>query len=299
MKIKRTIICFILIVLVLTNVTLASANEINEPQYNMALNIISRYFNMDIETVKKLIESNMPLKIKDIRTEELIVPEIVKTQEDFEIVILDMLYNETYYKVIKTDLDNDKEVFINALYNVKAEYVEFSDFIDRIMCSVKTDYVVIKLINSSLNSEEIIEIQREFFNKTEEIAEQLVIENNITGNTTDKEKALIAFNWVKENSRYDNNLNDESYLGYYLLTTGKGVCQAYASVYNALLEMLGVECEGVTGNYGRYRHILTYANIDGEWFYIDATFVDEYSYKSEKFFCLTREEIEKYHRFDE
>ena len=86
----------------------------------------------------------------------------------------------------------------------------------------------------------------------------------------------MLFDWVVQNTEYDNDFNAESYTGYGVYANGLGVCQGYTAAYNALCKCAGLRVEGIGGVADGIDHIWTRALFAGEDVYIDVTWGDSY-----------------------
>ena len=80
---------------------------------------------------------------------------------------------------------------------------------------------------------------------------------------------------VIKQTKYDREARDNQNLLSVLLY-GKSVCQGYAKAVQYLLNNLGVECTVVTGkSKGGEGHAWNLVKIDGDYYYLDATWGDE------------------------
>lgn len=108
-------------------------------------------------------------------------------------------------------------------------------------------------------------------NKADEI-----INNNITENMSDLEKAMKLHDYIVLNSSYDltgtaENLNGGS-SAYDILINGVGICQGYAQAYKYLLNKVGINCEIVTS--AQLVHAWNLVEIDNQWYHVDVTWDD-------------------------
>lgn len=116
--------------------------------------------------------------------------------------------------------------------------------------------------------------------KTYDIADQ------ITNNTmSDREKVKAVHDWLCINVAYDINnyyagtIPGSSYLIQGPILYGKSVCGGYADAFQFFMDILGIECEtisgtatnssGITGS-----HAWNRVKIDNQWLYIDVTWDD-------------------------
>lgn len=119
---------------------------------------------------------------------------------------------------------------------------------------------------------------------------QVISETGITTNMSDYEKALILHDWIIDTMGYAGDIGgfmgfvgkeflpqplDEADLYTFVdaeaaLCRGYGVCEAYRSGYEALLNSVGIETARMTGD----GHAWTAAKLDGSWCQIDTTHDD-------------------------
>lgn len=94
----------------------------------------------------------------------------------------------------------------------------------------------------------------------------------------DRERAVYA--WLTTHVTYDHSHYSSaqgaprtSYEPYGPLVEGTGVCLGYASAFQLLMDMAGVECITVTGAaFGnRENHAWNMVRLDGTWYCVDAT----------------------------
>ena len=122
------------------------------------------------------------------------------------------------------------------------------------------------------------------------------------------EKELIIHDYLVLNGQYDydNYLNGtipkESYSAYGLLVNHTGVCNSYAYSMKYLLAKAGIECEVVSGTGNGGAHAWNIVKIDGNYYYVDATWDDpvpdvegriRYDY-----FNLSKDEMSKDHSWN-
>lgn len=96
-------------------------------------------------------------------------------------------------------------------------------------------------------------------------------------------RALFLHDYVCDNFSYDESLeNDNMYL---FIKNGRGTCQAYTDLYNALLRECGIDSHFVASD--TIAHIWNYARIDGEWYHVDLTWDDGGEEPSRRHFLLS------------
>lgn len=113
-----------------------------------------------------------------------------------------------------------------------------------------------------------------------EIADSITI-----GCVTNQERIKVVHDWLVKNVAYDydnyvlRTIPERSYGMEGPILYGKAVCQGYAEAFSYFMDVLGIECEMVTGtaNNGNglwIGHAWNKVNVDGNWYYIDVTWDD-------------------------
>lgn len=138
-------------------------------------------------------------------------------------------------------------------------------------------------VDYSYDKETIQKKQQEMTEAGNSIVSEILKDNM---NETDKEKAI--YDYLTEHCQYDtealedaqkNNFQkteenrfEDSFNGYGILVSKKGVCQSYAYAYKLLCELGGLDCMVMTGNLdGNLPHAWNAVKIGKEWFQTDAT----------------------------
>lgn len=144
-----------------------------------------------------------------------------------------------------------------------------------------------------------------------------VLNQIISDDMTDYEKALSIFDWICLNTVYDHSMyegNITSHPCYYLegvFTTGYAVCDGYSKAYSLMCNMLGIECIRITGeavtDSGRGGHawnkilVDTDNNLENgkECYLIDITWTEiqenSSEYLSKSYFMISDNEVESTH----
>lgn len=107
----------------------------------------------------------------------------------------------------------------------------------------------------------------------------------VTEGMTDFEKELALHDWIVENVAYDQSVHDpqtpeglpDNKVPYGALVGGYGICLGYATSFQLLMDLAGVECLTVVGASGwsRTDHAWNMVKLDGEWYGVDVTWDDQ------------------------
>lgn len=109
---------------------------------------------------------------------------------------------------------------------------------------------------------------------------KLVLTQTLEEDMSDYEKEEALYRWVVNSVNYDWTHQDvmadtprESFTPYGGLVNRKAVCLGYATTFQLLMDLAGVECITVTGAAFRSTsdHAWNMVCLDGEWYCVDAT----------------------------
>ena len=112
---------------------------------------------------------------------------------------------------------------------------------------------------------------------------------------SDKEKALAVYKFIDYSYHYDETYNNST--AYDLVTYGSATCNGYTSLYNYILNKLGLRAEAQFGTAGdsAESHVWTKIEENGTTYYIDVTWGDPLPdkpyYSDESWFWLTYDEM--------
>lgn len=121
-----------------------------------------------------------------------------------------------------------------------------------------------------------------------EVRRQLWESGALDAGMSDREKALVYFDWICQNCTYDYRAGDSSvsHIPYGLFANGTAVCDGYTGAYNLFLKLEGIPCVGLSGE----GHIWTVAELDGERVHIDVTWGDTGPAVNHDYFAMTEAE---------
>lgn len=98
---------------------------------------------------------------------------------------------------------------------------------------------------------------------------------------------------------YNGTIPMDSYYPEGLIVNGLAVCDGYRKTFQLFMDILGIECIGVTGKGNGGAHAWNQVKLDGEWYVVDVTWDDpvpdrpgEISYN---YFNVTTEKINQNH----
>lgn len=124
---------------------------------------------------------------------------------------------------------------------------------------------------------------------------QEIIDEIITDDMSDIEKAFEIYKWVIRNIHYSNQPHIESWVigAYDGLSTHTGDCFTYFAVSKALFEAVGIENLQIEKQNTSYsRHYWNLILIDGAWYHFDTT--PRANVSDDNFFMVTNDEILAY-----
>ncbi len=91
---------------------------------------------------------------------------------------------------------------------------------------------------------------------------------HIDSNWSDYDKALYAYDWLRENIKYDLDAT-EGTDAFLTLTTKRTSCMGYASTFQYIMLKLGIECHLIESFI--LNHAWNLIKLDDNWYYVDAT----------------------------
>ncbi|MDF2841635.1 MAG: hypothetical protein K0R00_61 [Herbinix sp.] len=103
---------------------------------------------------------------------------------------------------------------------------------------------------------------------------------------SDAEKYRWIYDHLINNMDYDYTEENDSC--YEAITYGTGTCVAYSGLYYLIAVNMGLPCKIVYGKAGGGDHAWNLARLDGKWYYVDATWGDDYS---EEYFMRAKKNV--------
>ena len=122
------------------------------------------------------------------------------------------------------------------------------------------------------------------------------ISSNIKEGMSNYDKIKLFHDHIVNNTKYDENMTDDLYTAYKLLTTGISICGGYSDIMSIYLNILGIQNYKITSE----NHVWNLVNLDGVWYHLDMTWDDPVAtdgkqYLLHNFFLISSDEL---HRLD-
>ena len=183
---------------------------------------------------------------------------------------------------------------------------EFSKIYDRVLNIYSPFFYVSMNCSYSYKNNRVIKLYPVYNYDISEIpAMRKIYEDNLNKilsqvqpEWSDLEKVLFFHDYLVSNFEYDTTYS--IFDAYTFLTDGKGVCQAYASVYGILLESVGIKVAPVSSN--TMNHAWNKVYMDGEWYHVDCTWDDPlpdlYGMARHRYFLLSDSEMLNREHYD-
>lgn len=181
--------------------------------------------------------------------EQTIYEGLLNTEEEIDI---------SSYNITPDDLRQIMQDIVNTcpdLFYVAGRYSLYVDANNKVT-SVVPGYL--------FSGNELAEKKSQYKTKMNEILSQ------IETSWSDLEKIVFAHDYLCQNFEYDTDL--KNYDAYTFFTTGKGVCQAYTTVFSGIMKELGIEVSTATSD--AMGHIWNVVKLDGKWYHVDVTWDD-------------------------
>jgi hypothetical protein len=132
------------------------------------------------------------------------------------------------------------------------------------------------------------------------------INSNIFETMSDYEKEVAVHNYICSTLVYqdkgENDLESYSITSAYGLLNGRANCQGYTDAFYMFMNMLGIDCEKVSGSAEGAAHAWNVVEIDSRWYYCDVTFDDTALGDGEHTFAYLnapKEYFDRSHTFDD
>ena len=159
--------------------------------------------------------------------------------------------------------------------NVIRLYVEQTYNAVSCASSVRTGSVVLTFSSSLYGDELLEEYRNATLSAAVAVRDELWASGAVTEEMTQREKALVYFDWICKNCTFDFNstANSMSHSGHNVFYKQQAVCDGYTAAYNLLLKLEGIPCSTIS----TADHIWTVAELDGTTCHIDTTWGDDRS----------------------
>ena len=127
----------------------------------------------------------------------------------------------------------------------------------------------------------------------------------ITPTMSTLSKVMAVHHYIVENFHYEKQTNGSPYAVYTFLKEKKGVCMAYALLFEKMMELLHIPCYYVIGTAdgeGDSGHAWNMVKIDDHWYHVDSTWNSIRSMHHNRkvryrYFLLCDEDMKKDHQW--
>ena len=139
-----------------------------------------------------------------------------------------------------------------------------------------------------LSESEAAKLRAEFLADGIAVHDQLWASGKLREGMTEKERALVLFDWICANCAYDAgcDYDSRSHTGWSVFRMGLAVCDGYTAAYNLLLGLEGIDCRSQVNP----DHMWTVATLDGTEYHIDVTWGDQGYGADHSCFAMTERE---------
>lgn len=121
------------------------------------------------------------------------------------------------------------------------------------------------------------------------------------------QRELYIHDYIINNCEYDtkaaqsadfNTKRSDIYESYGALVLNVAVCEGYSRAFQMLCHGVGIRCINLIGQSEGVLHMWSAVELDGDWYYVDATWddIDDEAFRYD-FFNITQKEIEKDREF--
>ncbi|GEK35677.1 transglutaminase domain-containing protein [Kurthia sibirica] len=106
---------------------------------------------------------------------------------------------------------------------------------------------------------------------------QTILQRLALEEMTPLEQVTAVHDYIVRNHQYEMQTDGSPFTVYTFMHEKKGVCMAYALLFEKMMELLAIPCYYVVGHAngeGDLGHAWNMVKLDGEWYHIDATWND-------------------------
>lgn len=204
------------------------------------------------------------------------------TREEFASVVLYMLLHGKLHTAFMSNKPVDSDLLVDRAFqgcDLAQELLPGYGAIYNPKVAVGENYITFDLNFDEAYSEHQRSQHLKLFKKfCEESVIQLAEEGLLGSDMSRRQKAEVILNWVGFYLTYDTSMTTHD-VGV-AIEKKRGVCEAFAALYNRMCNLAGVPAFGQIGTAGGEngeRHIWTFhVDEDGKIFYADATWADLY-----------------------
>ncbi len=133
-----------------------------------------------------------------------------------------------------------------------------------------------------------------------------VLQHITTPNMSSLQKVIAVHDYIVRTYSYELHTKGSPFSVATFMKEKRGVCMAYALLFEKMMEVLQIPCHYVIGKAdgeGDAGHAWNMVEIDGQWYHIDVTWDDighvfEHHEIRYRYFLLTDEQIAKNHQLD-
>lgn len=120
-------------------------------------------------------------------------------------------------------------------------------------------------------------------------------------------RELFIHDYIVDNCEYDHNVaiiddtmtkRSDVFESYGAIVDKVAVCEGYSRAFEMLCHGVGIKCINLIGQSEGVLHMWSAVELDGDWYYVDATWddIDDEAFKYD-YFNITEEQLTKDHEF--
>jgi hypothetical protein len=239
--------------------------------------------------------------------------EVPETAEDFRVLFRYMLKNgvtqytvtlsgkQVYTGGAKGYIEDLSQIMREGYDLAGSDYWEYKAFYSGLALNYswapvtgKSDtfrnlsYTLSLIPQNDMTEAEVQQALADFEDICDDILNTLTLSGDLTEDMTGKEKAQVLFRYVTQRLTY--NLRYVQATPLQVLQDDNAVCSGYTAIFSALAHKLGMPIYSVGGTAKGLNHIWNAIDVDGETYYIDATWGDTgKTYDNMGYFWATKE----------
>ncbi len=215
-----------------------------------------------------------------------------KTKEDWcrvfdymalhELTTITLTYPVPYTEEWKTQVRETLSNVLSTYFYERPEYFHYGSKIRMLYKDTEAGHeLTVSMLprDEKLSLEQELQMRREAWAKAIAVRNELYASGSLSTEMTEKQRAEVLINWVDKNTIYKDDGTMTGHSAWSVFTRGYGVCDAYSSAYQMLLDLEGIQNWGIMGkaksnNGTTGLHHWTAMILDGVLCYSDATWND-------------------------
>ena len=191
---------------------------------------------------------------------------LYRDNNNLNLIINEIINNNDISKKYLIEINNTKDLTMDLINKIPSnvDVRVIGGYTEEFMNGLKSPNVTPERQFVTYTTTELKEIMSEINN----------FENGIDPNWSDLEKAHYAYDYLKNNIKYNPNPGPEiqrtkNFNSLTGLIDKESTCIGFSIMYKELLDRMGIKCTVIGGKYGKQQHAYNIININNNNFLVD------------------------------